>query len=268
MIELKDFFELSEKFLETSSLKSLFSESPYPWEWVKNLKNFLEDLIHLEKEFLLSPKIPVKEMVKESVLLLEGGEVIPLKEIELTEEGPVFQGERIKGAIIHSGAFFENREIVIKEGVIVESGSFIKGPAYLDKESSVRHGAYLRGSVFLGEKATAGHTTEIKNSIFFPQATAAHFAYVGDSILGQKVNLGAGTKLANLKLTRKEVVIKLGGNTLISTGMRKLGAILGDNVQTGCNSVLQPGTLIGKNSFVYPCTAPKAAFYPPSSILK
>ena len=112
-----------------------------------------------------------------------------------------------------------------------------------------------------------GHTTEVKNSIFFSEAKAAHFAYVGDSILGKNVNLGAGTKLANLKFTKKEIVIEYEGEKY-KTGLKKFGAIIGDGAQTGCNSVLQPGTLLGKRSFVFPAKVAGPGVFPPESKIK
>ena len=107
----------------------------------------------------------------------------------------------------------------------------------------------------------------MKNSILFSKAKAPHFAYVGDSIIGREVNLGAGTKLANLKFTRKEIVIEFEGRKY-RTGLKKMGAIIGDFSQTGCNSVLQPGTLLGKRSFVFPVACPPAGVYPPRTRLK
>jgi len=112
-----------------------------------------------------------------------------------------------------------------------------------------------------------GHTTEAKNAIFFPGAKASHFAYVGDSILGEGVNLGAGTKLANLRFLRGEITVEVGGR-LFRTGLRKFGAILGDKVQTGCNSVLQPGTLVGQGSFIFPGVVAGPGFIPKGSKIK
>src|SRR6185436_4272785 len=108
--------------------------------------------------------------------------------------------------------------------------------------------------------------TEVKGSIFLPGAKADHFAYVGDSILGRDVNLGAGTKLANLRLAGDEVCIRVQG-TVVRTGLRKLGAILGDRVQTGCNAVTNPGTLLGPESVVHPCAA-VGGYHPAGSVLR
>lgn len=149
-------------------------------------------------------------------------------------------------------AFLVNREkIYIEEGATIEPGAYIQGPCIVGTRSVVRHGAYIRGNVIVGEDCVIGHDTEIKNSIMLNGAKAAHFAYVGDSILGYKCNLGAGVKLANLRLDRQFIKVE-DGESIIDTGLKKFGAIVGDGVQIGCNSVLNPGTVIGKNSIIYP----------------
>ena len=110
---------------------------------------------------------------------------------------------------------------------------------------------FLREFVILGDQCVVGHTTEIKNSVLMNGSIAAHFCYVGDSILGSRVNLGAGVKCANLRLDRREVFVDFQGEK-INTGLKKLGAILGEDVQIGCNCVLNPGTLVGKKSVIHP----------------
>jgi UDP-N-acetylglucosamine diphosphorylase / glucose-1-phosphate thymidylyltransferase / UDP-N-acetylgalactosamine diphosphorylase / glucosamine-1-phosphate N-acetyltransferase / galactosamine-1-phosphate N-acetyltransferase len=155
---------------------------------------------------------------------------------------------------IPEGVYLENREsISIGEGTIIEPGSTIIGPCFLGKGCVVRQGAYIRGNVLAADYVVIGHASEVKHSIFFPHSKAAHFAYVGDSILGQSVNLGAGTKCANLRFDNGEVLIRH-GDRVWKTGMRKFGAIIGDGAQTGCNSVTSPGTLIKKNGTVAPCS--------------
>lgn len=154
---------------------------------------------------------------------------------------------------VAAGAFVEGR-VYIAKGAHVEPTAYIQGPCYIGPDAQVRHGAYIRGQVYVGRGAVVGHTTEVKGSVFFDEAKAGHFAYVGDSILGCDVNLGAGTKLANLPLVRREVrVIHPRSGRVISTGLKKFGAIVGDRAQTGCNSVLSPGTLMMPQSAVYPC---------------
>jgi NDP-sugar pyrophosphorylase family protein len=112
-----------------------------------------------------------------------------------------------------------------------------------------------------------GHVTEVKHSIFFNGAKAGHFAYLGDSILGNAVNLGAGTKLANLRFTGGEVPVRTPNGTM-ATGLKKLGAIMADEVQTGCNSVTNPGTLLGKKTMLLPNTTAPSGYHPPNSLIK
>jgi NDP-sugar pyrophosphorylase family protein len=142
--------------------------------------------------------------------------------------------------------------IVIGEGTIVEPGAYIEGPCIIGRDCQIRHGAYVRGEVITGDGCIIGHDTEVKHSILMKRAFAAHFNYVGDSILGNDVNLGAGVKCANLRLDHEEIVVVFKGQKT-STKLTKLGAIIGDGTQVGCNAVLNPGTLIGKKVICYPC---------------
>lgn len=142
--------------------------------------------------------------------------------------------------------------ISIGKGTVLEPGVYIKGPCIIGENCTIRHGAYIRGNLITGNGCVIGHDTEIKNSVMLNHAQAAHFAYLGDSILGNRVNLGAGTKCANLKLDHKNIAVRF-GERLIETGLKKFGAIIGDDSQTGCNSVTNPGTLFGKQVFCYPC---------------
>ena len=155
---------------------------------------------------------------------------------------------------IPQGAFLVNPELIsIGKGSVIEPGAYIKGPCILGENSIVRHGAYIRGDLITGKGCVIGHDTEVKHAIFLNKAHAAHFAYVGDSILGNNVNLGAGTKCANLKFDQSEIEIWFEGQTH-KTGLRKFGAIIGDETQVGCNAVSNPGTLLGKKVYCYPCT--------------
>ncbi len=143
--------------------------------------------------------------------------------------------------------------ISIGKGSVVEPGAYIKGPCIIGKDCIIRHGAYIRGDLITGDRCVIGHDTEVKHSIFLDDAHAAHFAYVGDSILGNRINFGAGTICANLKFDKKEVFVFINSEK-IQTGLRKLGAIVGDDVQTGCNCVLSPGTFLSKGVWCYPTT--------------
>jgi len=142
----------------------------------------------------------------------------------------------------------------------------VQGPAIIGAGSVVRHGAYIRGGCIVGAGCVVGHATELKRAVLLDKAQAPHFNYVGDSILGRRVNLGAGAKLSNFKNDGSLIVIDAGSER-IPTGQRKLGAILGDGVQVGCNSVTSPGTLVGPGSMVY-ANATLRGVYPPSCIVK
>ncbi len=179
-----------------------------------------------------------------------------------------FLEERVKAEVrgtVHPGAVVEG-EVFIDEGAVVEPGAFIQGPTWIGKNSHVRHGAYVRGSAAVGAGCIVGHATEVKNSIFLDGSKAGHFAYVGDCVLGKGVNLGAGTKLANFKLDGGNVSLPVDGRT-VDTGLRKFGALLGDDVQTGCNSVTSPGTVLGRGSWVYANTTVPRGIYPAGHIL-
>ncbi len=141
--------------------------------------------------------------------------------------------------------------ISIGKGTVVEAGAYIQGPCIIGENCQVRHGAYIRGGVITGDGVVIGHTTEAKNAIFLNGAHAAHFSYIGDSILGNKVNLGAGVKCANFRLDQRKIHVHFEGKKY-STELRKLGAILGDGSQIGCNSVTNPGTLLKKSTFLQP----------------
>ena len=156
--------------------------------------------------------------------------------------------------------------ILIGENVEIADSAHIDGRCIICHGAVIRHGAYIRGDVILGEGATLGNSSEAKNSILMKGAQAPHFNYVGDSILGQKAHLGAGAICSNLRSDGQNIRIKLDGKS-IETGMRKLGAILGDGVEIGCGAVLCPGTIIGKSTTVYPLTMTRG-YSPQDSIIK
>lgn len=159
----------------------------------------------------------------------------------------------IEGKVSEKAYLINPELIFIGKGTTVQAGAYIQGPCFIGRDCEVRHGAYIRGDVLTGNGCVIGHTTELKHCILLNNAIAAHFAYLGDSILGNGVNLGAGVKCANLRLDRAAVRIKMGGGS-IATGMRKLGLIAGDNAQIGCNAVSNPGTLLGPRAVAYPNT--------------
>lgn len=159
-------------------------------------------------------------------------------------------------------------DVYIEDGAIIDPGVYIAGPTLIFKGAEIRFGAYIRGDVIVGEKAVVGHDTEVKGSILLPGAKAAHFAYVGDSILGRNVNLGAGTKLANVKVDMGKNSVKVRmDDGLHDTGLRKFGAILGDGVSLGCNSVTNPGTVMGRECMAYALSS-LAGYYPAHTLIK
>lgn len=147
---------------------------------------------------------------------------------------------------------FDKDRISIGKGTIVEPGAYIHGPCIIGENCTIRQGSYIRGNVIVGNQCVIGHTTEMKNALMLNQANAAHFAYLGDSILGNRVNLGAGAKCANLRFDHKMIEIVWNSQRL-STGLKKFGAIFGDDTQIGCNAVTNPGTITGKGVNCYPC---------------
>jgi len=158
---------------------------------------------------------------------------------------PAIHG-RVIGKPFISGAVF------IGQGTIVEQGAMIKGPAWIGENCEIRNGAYIRENVIVGNGCVLGNSCEFKNSIIFDEAQAPHFNYVGDSILGHKAHLGAGAILSNVKLDHGEITVTGPEGLVIRTGLRKFGAIVGDHAEIGCNSVLSPGSLIGRNTVLYP----------------
>jgi UDP-N-acetylglucosamine diphosphorylase / glucose-1-phosphate thymidylyltransferase / UDP-N-acetylgalactosamine diphosphorylase / glucosamine-1-phosphate N-acetyltransferase / galactosamine-1-phosphate N-acetyltransferase len=154
----------------------------------------------------------------------------------------------------------------VGKGTNIEKSVLIKGPAIIGYNCEIRHSAYIRDNVVIGNDVVVGNSTEIKNSILFNKAQVPHYNYVGDSILGYKAHLGAGAITSNLKSDGTLIKIKY-GTDIIETGFRKFGAIVGDLSEVGCNSVLNPGTIIGKNSIVYPLSSVRG-YIPEKSILK
>lgn len=192
---------------------------------------------------------------------------IELQAVGLVQKDMMIEHPHAENSIIKAGAIIANEHVVLMPGCIVEAGAYLSGPSVLGPKTMVRHAAYIRGGVITGKKCVIGHSTEVKSSIFANDAKAAHFAYVGDSILGNAVNLGAGTKLSNLKIVTGNIKINIEGE-VVDTGLRKFGAIVGDSCQTGCNAVLNPGVILSKQSLVYPCVAVKKGLYKNKSLIK
>ncbi|MCI8280717.1 MAG: UDP-N-acetylglucosamine pyrophosphorylase [Lachnospiraceae bacterium] len=160
----------------------------------------------------------------------------------------------------------KGEDIWIAKSAEVAPTASIHGPAIIDEEAQIRHCAFIRGSAIVGKKAVVGNSTELKNVILFDQVQVPHYNYVGDSILGHKSHMGAGSITSNVKSDKTLVSVK-SSEGVIETGRKKFGAMLGDQVEVGCGSVLNPGTVIGKNSNIYPLSMVRGVV-PANSIYK
>lgn len=162
--------------------------------------------------------------------------------------------------------------IAIGRGARIHPGVVLEGPLWIGEDVEIRPGAYVRGGAWIGDGCVVGASTEIKGAILLPGARAPHLNYVGDSILGAGVNLGAGTILSNFRHDGREVRIAVsragGASPAIPTGRRKLGAVLGDGVLTGCNCVLHPGVVVGRETHLYPGVQLRCGIYPERSLIK
>ena len=151
------------------------------------------------------------------------------------------------------GVAYIGKQVFIGEGTVVEAGAMIKGPAIIGKNCQIRHNAYIREYVVVGDNCVVGNCCELKNSLLFNNAVVPHLNYVGDSILGHKAHLGGGVVVSNVKLVPDTVTVDINGRPF-DTGLRKFGALIGDNSDIGCNAVLNPGSIIGRGSVIYPNT--------------
>lgn len=163
---------------------------------------------------------------------------------------------------------FEQRgdDIWVAKSAKVAPTACLNGPLIIDEEAEIRHCAFVRGSAIVGKGSVVGNSTELKNDIIFNSVQVPHYNYVGDSILGYKSHMGAGSITSNVKSDKTLVVVK-DGEEKIETGLKKFGAMLGDYVEVGCNSVLNPGTVIGRNSNIYPLSSVRGVV-PANSIYK
>ena len=204
-----------------------------------------------------------------------------LLNLEETIAKEIFQGvtypwevlPKIGEFIIKLGATLDSNEydqveenIWIAKTATVAPTAFIKGPAIIGKQAEVRHCAFIRGNAIVGEGAVVGNSTELKNVILFNKVQVPHYNYVGDSILGYKAHMGAGSITSNVKSDKSLVIVK-NGTEKVETGLKKFGAILGDNVEVGCGSILNPGSIIGRNTNIYPLSSVRKVI-PQNSIYK
>lgn len=160
----------------------------------------------------------------------------------------------------------KGENVWIAKSAKVAPTAYINGPAIIGKEAEVRHCAFIRGNALVGEGAVVGNSTELKNVILFDKVQVPHYNYVGDSILGYKSHMGAGSITSNVKSDKKLVIVK-GKEVHIETGLKKFGAMLGDEVEVGCGSVLNPGTVVGSHTNIYPLSSVRGVV-PSHSIYK
>lgn len=208
-------------------------------------------------------------------------EIKNLLDLSHSIAAPLFEGktypwevlDEIKAFILELGPTlpadeFDNpyEGVWIAKDATVFPSAYIGGPCIIDHEAEIRHCAFIRGSAIVGKKAVVGNSCELKNVILFDNVQTPHYNYVGDSVLGYKAHMGAGSITSNIKSDKTNVAVKDPTGT-IETGRRKIGAILGDNVEVGCNSVLNPGTIVGRNSNIYPTSCVRGVI-PPNSIYK
>lgn len=179
----------------------------------------------------------------------------------------------IKDFILELGATLEGYDqlgenIWVHPTAKIAESALLTGPLIVCENAEIRHCAFIRGNAIVGAGATVGNSVELKNCILFNESQVPHFNYCGDSVLGYKSHIGAGGITSNLKSDKTNVVVKdFASGEKLETGLRKFGAMLGDNVEVGCNSVLNPGTVIGANSMVYPTSCVRG-FLPANSIFK
>jgi len=150
----------------------------------------------------------------------------------------------------HDQAVIEG-DVFIGEGTVIEAGALIRGPVWIGRNCHIGHGATLRGNVIVGDDCVVGHAAELKNAVLFNGCEVPHFNYVGDSVLGHRVHLGAGAMLSNYRLIRGNVNVRTASGRLDS-GLAKFGALIGDRTEIGCNAVLNPGAIIGRDCLLYP----------------
>lgn len=207
---------------------------------IKNLYNLKETIA---AELFDGAEYPWEVLPKISAFITELGKTLPEEEYEKRGEN-----------------------VWIAKSAKVAPTAYINGPAIIGKEAEVRHCAFIRGSAIVGEGAVVGNSTELKNVVLFNKVQVPHYNYVGDSILGYKAHMGAGSITSNVKSDKKPVVVK-DGPVRIGTTLKKFGAMLGDEVEVGCGSVLNPGTVVGPRSNIYPLSSVREVV-PANSIYK
>lgn len=254
MIESVELFPHLNEFCH----RSLIEDAPLPFDALKNLGPYLQSF--LEKSAGDARQLDSLE----GLTFTDGSEDF---------DAGIFVNKWI---LFEKATYFPRLEIYLGAGTRLEPSAILKGPCVIGEDCDIRQGAYLRGNILTGNHCTLGHATEIKNSILMNHTEAGHFNYIGDSILGSYVNLGAGTKIANLQFRSDEEKLKgfihniqvPGKQGEVDTGLNKLGSIVGDHVELGCNAVLSPGVMLGAHVWVYPnFTVPKGVYTPRQILL-
>ncbi len=266
MLTVESFFDVTD-----FSNRQLFVPNAQVWQPLSDLKEYMNTCAynHYDQAHIRNG-IPLTEHI-----VIHEGRTMDCSDIEIVYGDTTKGGLQIKRAgmilpgasVIMAGAVLLGSRIAIGDGVLVESGAMIKSPAIIGDMSEIRQGAYLRGYCLAGKRCVLGHATEIKHSILLNDAKAGHFAYLGDSILGNDVNLGAGTKLANLKFLPGTITVFYQGER-IDTNLRKLGAIMADSCQTGCNSVTSPGTFMAKGAVLMPNVTARSGYHEEKALLR
>lgn len=203
----------------------------------------LYDLTYTRGDFLANYTYPWEVLSDLTQLIRELGKTLPKD--EFTEIAP---------------------EVWVANDATIAPNATVQGPCIIDHGAEIRHCAYIRGSALIGKGSVVGNSTEVKNALVFDHVQIPHFNYVGDSVLGHRSHMGAGSVCSNVKSDKTLVSISVDGQK-IPTGRKKFGAMLGDGVEVGCNSVLCPGTVIGKNATVYPLSRVRG-YVPENSIFK
>ena len=254
-MDLKNFYDHLDEF----AYKHWFEGIETPWQPLDTLKQSVGDAVAGLQDVRKVPSL--------DGLMLAMNETLS----RLNEPACIIE----RWVEIEEPVLLEPLDIFLDKGTVLEPSAIIKGPALIGKDCEIRQGAYLRGNVVVGDHCVIGHNTEIKGSILMNHTEAGHFNYIGDSIIGSYVNLGAGSRLANLEfrlpadkrdMLFPRILMDVEGKE-VDTGRSKLGAVVGDYVEVGCNAVLSPAVLLGKESWVYPnFTIPKG-YYPPQTRL-
>jgi len=250
---LNSYFE----YIPTDFLQQLFHAAEFPWSPLGRLKGAIEDYFR----------------DKTDQGNLQGRRTLLRQSEAVFREGAYF----IETSTVLERDFVDTElKIAIGAGTFVEAGATIKNHTVVERDCEIRQGAYIRGHVYVGAHSVVGHATEMKNSVFVHHVEAGHFAYIGDSLIGSFVNLGAGTKISNLEFRsleakKKNLFPEIGftiDRTRIKTGISKFGTIIGDGGETGCNSVLCPFVFLGPKCWIMPNVCVFKGVYPKGTILR